>query len=84
MIYDQALVLRTLQGGRQLTDRQIAVNTAMSIRRAHRALRVLYENGLLRHVTPRQTWELSSRGLSYIRTPTGQAMLDVPRSALAG
>ncbi|WP_410876385.1 replication-relaxation family protein [Nocardia sp. A7] len=83
-LLDQALVLRILQPGGQLTDRQIATNTALSIRRARRALRTLHLNGLLREVTHRQAWELSTSGHAYTNTPTGQAMLDVPRSALAG
>lgn len=81
---DQALVLRILRPGGQLTDRQIATNTAISIRRTRRALRTLHLNGLLRHVAHRQAWELSPCGHAYTKTPTGQAMLDVPRSALAG
>ncbi len=82
--FDQALVLRILRPGGQLTDHQIATNTAISIRRTRRALRTLHLNGLLRHVAHRQAWELSPCGHAYTNTPAGQAMLDVPRSALAG
>ncbi|MFF2390983.1 hypothetical protein [Nocardia sp. NPDC058114] len=81
---DQALVLRILQPGGQLTDRQIATVTALSIRRTRRALRTLHLDGLLRQVTYRAAWELSPCGSAYTATLTGQAMLDVPRSALAG
>ncbi|MFD3509315.1 hypothetical protein [Nocardia sp. NPDC058666] len=83
-LLDQALVLRILQPGGQLTDRQIAVETALSLRRTRRALRTLHLNGLLRQVAHRQAWELSTCGHAYANTPTGKAMLDVPRSALAG
>ncbi|MDO3650850.1 hypothetical protein [Nocardia mangyaensis] len=80
----EALVLRILRPGGQLTDRQIANNTALSIRRTRRALHTLHRNGLLRQVTHRQAWELSPCGHAYTNTPSGQAVLDVPRSALAG
>ncbi|MFD3506752.1 hypothetical protein [Nocardia sp. NPDC058666] len=81
---DQALVLRILQPGGQLTDRQIAADTGLSIRRTRRALRILHFDGLLRQVTHRDAWELSPCGNAYTATPSGRAMLDVPRSALAG
>ncbi|MFD3591460.1 hypothetical protein ACFWU5_01940 [Nocardia sp. NPDC058640] len=81
---DQALVLRILQSGGQLTDREIAAGTALSIRRTRRALGILHFDGLIRRVTHRDAWELLPRGNAYTATPSGRAMLDVPRSALAG
>lgn len=82
-LLDQALVLRVLHPGRQFTDRQIAAQTALSIRRTRHALRTLHGNGLLRQVTHRHAWEFPSCGRAYTHTPTGRAMLDVLRSALA-
>ncbi|MFE1595778.1 hypothetical protein [Nocardia sp. NPDC058705] len=81
-LFDQALVLRILQPGGQLTDRQIAAEIARSLRRTRRALRILHRDGLLRQA-PSQAWELSPCGRAYATTPAGRAMLDVPRSALA-
>jgi DNA-binding GntR family transcriptional regulator len=82
-LFDQALVLRILNPGGQLTDRQITAQTAVPLHRTRRALRTLHGNGLLRQVSYRQAWELSPCGRAYVTTPTGRAMLDVPRSALA-
>lgn len=79
----QALVLRILQPGGQLTDHQIAACTSMSLRRTRRALRTLHLNGLLRRTTHRPAWELSTCGSAYTTTPSGKAMLDIPRSVLA-
>lgn len=81
---DQARVLRVLQPGGQLTDRQIAADTGLSIRRTRRALRALHHTGFLRQPPHRQAWELSMSGHAYTKTPSGQAMLDVPRSVIAG
>ncbi|MGW6729947.1 hypothetical protein ACWF9G_28950 [Nocardia sp. NPDC055029] len=81
-LLDQALVLRILQPGGQLTDRQISANTSLPLRRTRRALRALYLNGLLRRTVHRPAWELSPCGRAYTATPSGQAVLDVPRSAL--
>ncbi|WP_435826905.1 helix-turn-helix domain-containing protein [Nocardia fluminea] len=80
----EALVLRLLQPGGQLTDRQIAADTGLSIRRTRRALRTLHHTGLLRQPPHRRAWELSMSGHAYTKTPSGQAMLDVPRSVIAG
>ncbi|MFE3542317.1 helix-turn-helix domain-containing protein [Nocardia sp. NPDC059177] len=83
-ILDQALVLRILQPGGQLTDRQIAADTGLSIRRTRRALRVLHHIGFLRQPPHRQAWELSLSGHAYTKTSSGRAMLDVPRSVIPG
>ncbi|MEU3014965.1 helix-turn-helix domain-containing protein [Nocardia asteroides] len=78
----EALVLRLLQPGGQLTDRQVADGTGLSLRRTRRALRSLHHIGFLRQPPHRQAWELSLSGHAYTKTPTGQAMLDVPRSEI--
>ncbi|MEV6219608.1 hypothetical protein [Nocardia sp. NPDC051833] len=81
-ILDQALILRLLQPGGQLIDRQIAADTGLSIRRTRRTLRSLHHIGFLRQPPHRNAWELSLSGHAYTKTPTGQAMLDVPRSEI--
>ncbi|MGS2809932.1 helix-turn-helix domain-containing protein [Nocardia sp. MW-W600-9] len=81
---DQARVLRVLQPGGQLTAGQIAADTGLSIRRTRRALRALHHTGFVRQSPHRQAWELSMSGHAYTKTPSGQAMLDVPRSVVKG
>ncbi|GGK66833.1 hypothetical protein GCM10011591_43730 [Nocardia camponoti] len=59
----------------------ISQATQLSYGRVQHALRELQHHGLVLEASAR--WHLSPRGRASLNTPSGRAMLDVPRSALA-